>query len=224
MNEKGKGRTSLRKGINKALETNPGTSLDTVTSLSHATANPRARDNVSSDVCNAEISSTNFCSSVQRNVCRTWEIHPHHHRNGVEKMKSCPDCSFDSFNVSDHLTDNTRSAALSQHRRSRFPLRHSGGGNLSDRNRRCIRSQDCVGPRLRYQLGEYTLLQLEVLRNSLEGIRSINEGQSTAFACAPQSPCPSLVARAIPRHDRLRTRVLVLVVHPRLESSLWRHP
>ena len=52
------------KGINKALETKPGTSLDTVTSLSHATANPRARDNVSSDVCKAEISSTNFCSSV----------------------------------------------------------------------------------------------------------------------------------------------------------------
>ena len=54
------------KGINKALETKPGTSLDTVTSLPHATANSRARDNVSSDVCSAEINSTNFCSGVQR--------------------------------------------------------------------------------------------------------------------------------------------------------------
>lgn len=47
-------------GINKAFDTKPGTSLDTVTSLSHATAKARARDNVSSDVCNAEISSTSF--------------------------------------------------------------------------------------------------------------------------------------------------------------------
>jgi hypothetical protein len=52
--------TSFMNGISKALDTNPGTSLDTVTSLSHATANARARDNVSSDVCNAEISSTSF--------------------------------------------------------------------------------------------------------------------------------------------------------------------
>jgi hypothetical protein len=65
MNRKGKGRTSLMKGINKALDTNPGTSLETDTSLPHATANSRARDNVSSDVCNAEISSTNFCGCVQ---------------------------------------------------------------------------------------------------------------------------------------------------------------
>ena len=53
--------TSFMNGISKAFETNPGTSLDTVTSLSHATANARARDNVSSDVCNAEINSTSFC-------------------------------------------------------------------------------------------------------------------------------------------------------------------
>jgi hypothetical protein len=53
--------TSFMNGINKAFETNPGTSLDTVTSLSHAIAKARARDNVSSDVCNAEISSTSFC-------------------------------------------------------------------------------------------------------------------------------------------------------------------
>ena len=56
------------KGINKAFETKPGTSLDTVTSLPHAIANSRARDIVSSDVCNAEISSTNFCSSVSTQV------------------------------------------------------------------------------------------------------------------------------------------------------------
>ena len=53
--------TSFMKGISKAFETNPGTSLDTVTSLSHATAKARARDNVSSEVCNAEMSSTSFC-------------------------------------------------------------------------------------------------------------------------------------------------------------------
>ena len=53
--------TSFMNGINKAFETNPGTSLDTVTSLSHAIAKARARDNVSSDVCNAEITSTSFC-------------------------------------------------------------------------------------------------------------------------------------------------------------------
>jgi len=47
-------------GISRAFDTNPGTSFDTVTSLSHATAKARARDNVSSDVCNAEISSTSF--------------------------------------------------------------------------------------------------------------------------------------------------------------------
>jgi hypothetical protein len=56
--------TSFMNGISKAFETNPGTSLDTVTSLSHATANARARDSVSSEVCNAEISSTSFCKCV----------------------------------------------------------------------------------------------------------------------------------------------------------------
>lgn len=63
------------KGINKALDTNPGTSLDTDTSLPHAMANSRARDNVSSDVCNAEISSTNFCCCGQCSVRRSWKIH-----------------------------------------------------------------------------------------------------------------------------------------------------
>ncbi len=91
------------KGINNALETKPGTSLDTVTSLSHAIANPRARDKVSSDVCNAEISSTNFCSCNQCSVRRPGKIHTHHHRNGVEKMKSCPDWSFDEFRSSSDL-------------------------------------------------------------------------------------------------------------------------
>jgi hypothetical protein len=57
----GKTLTSFINGISNAFETNPGTSFDTVTSLSHATANARARDNVSSDVCNAEINSTSFC-------------------------------------------------------------------------------------------------------------------------------------------------------------------
>lgn len=56
--------TSFMNGISKAFETNPGTSLDTVTSLSHAIANARARDNVSSEVCNAEINSTSFCECV----------------------------------------------------------------------------------------------------------------------------------------------------------------
>ncbi len=56
--------TSFINGISNAFETNPGTSLDTVTSLSHAIANARARDKVFSDVCNAEISSTSFCKCI----------------------------------------------------------------------------------------------------------------------------------------------------------------
>jgi hypothetical protein len=64
--------TSFMNGISNAFETNPGTSLDTVTSLSHATANARARDNVSSDVCNAEISSTNFCRCAFSPPLSSW--------------------------------------------------------------------------------------------------------------------------------------------------------
>jgi len=59
-------------GISKAFDTKPGTSLDTVTSLSHATANARARDNVSSDVCNAEISSTSFYTIEVRLRASSW--------------------------------------------------------------------------------------------------------------------------------------------------------
>jgi hypothetical protein len=61
--------TSFMNGISKAFETNPGTSLDTVTSLSHAIAKARARDNVSSDVCNAEINSTSFCKFYSVHHC-----------------------------------------------------------------------------------------------------------------------------------------------------------
>jgi hypothetical protein len=59
-------------GMSKAFDTNPGTSLDTDTSLSHATANARARDNVSSDVCNAEISSTSFYTFEVRPRASSW--------------------------------------------------------------------------------------------------------------------------------------------------------
>jgi len=66
------------KGINSALETNPGTSFDTVTSarrgsghnkitntekdqpFPHAIAKALDLSRVSSEVCSAEISSTNF--------------------------------------------------------------------------------------------------------------------------------------------------------------------
>jgi hypothetical protein len=63
--EKGNELTSLIKGISNAFETKPGTSFDTVTSLSHATAKARARVNASSDVCKAEISSTSFLLTSQ---------------------------------------------------------------------------------------------------------------------------------------------------------------
>jgi len=79
-----KGRTSFMNGMRSALDTNPGTSFDIVTSgsevedgamrrmneigqgkgripFSHATANARARSSTSGDVCRAGISSTNFC-------------------------------------------------------------------------------------------------------------------------------------------------------------------
>lgn len=83
----GKTLTSFMNGISNAFETNPGTSLDTVTSLSHATANARARDNVSSDVCNAEINSTSFCefafSPAQLDLYLA-----HHNRDRIEKMES----------------------------------------------------------------------------------------------------------------------------------------
>jgi hypothetical protein len=76
------------KGISKAFDTNPGTSLDTVTSLSHAIAKARARDNVSSDVCNAEISSTSFYVFKVRPQASESESHSaHHHWDWVEKMK-----------------------------------------------------------------------------------------------------------------------------------------
>ena len=79
--------TSFMNGINKAFETNPGTSLDTVTSLSHATANARARDNVSSDVCSAEINSTSFCKFEFSAPPFNWNFTlAHHYRNGVKKM------------------------------------------------------------------------------------------------------------------------------------------
>lgn len=75
-----KARTSFMNGIRSALETNPGTSFDVVTSIPiprlaivennsgrpgnvpfpQATANALARSSVSWDVCSAEISSTNF--------------------------------------------------------------------------------------------------------------------------------------------------------------------
>lgn len=81
--------TSFMNGISKAFETNPGTSLDTVTSLSHATANARARDNVSSDVCNAEISSTSFYKCALSPPLSSWAcIYAHHHRDRVEKMNT----------------------------------------------------------------------------------------------------------------------------------------
>ena len=81
--------TSFMNGISKAFETNPGTSLDTVTSLSHATAKARARDNVSSDVCNAEINSTSFCKSAFSPPLSSWTyMLAHHHWDRVEKMES----------------------------------------------------------------------------------------------------------------------------------------
>ena len=73
------GVTSFMKGINNALDTNPGTSFDVVTSIvpsvnercihgqnhtpfPHAIANERALSSVSGVVCRAEISSTSFWS------------------------------------------------------------------------------------------------------------------------------------------------------------------
>jgi hypothetical protein len=47
--------------------------------------------------------------------------------------------------------------------------------------------------------------------------------RTTPFTYAPQSPYPRLATPALPQHDQLRTRVLVLVVHPPLESFLLRH-
>lgn len=81
--------TSFMNGISKALETNPGTSLEVTVSLSHATANARARDNVSSDVCSAEINSTSFCKFAFSPPLFSWTCSlAHHHRNRVEKMES----------------------------------------------------------------------------------------------------------------------------------------
>jgi len=71
-------------GISKALETNPGTSFETVTSgrakgsenfrtameedrpFPHAIANERALARVSSDVWRAEINSTSFCKHLEQ--------------------------------------------------------------------------------------------------------------------------------------------------------------
>ena len=94
------------KGISRALDTNPGTSLEVVTSarnvkhldlssadgqnspLPQARAKAFARSDVPSDVWSAGINSTSFCRCVI-DSSMFGMARPYHHGHRIEEVETC---------------------------------------------------------------------------------------------------------------------------------------